>query len=36
MQPPKDVSFDPKKQTHQMLKGSKAIKKFLKNRTKEL
>ncbi len=34
MQPPKDITFDPNKQTCNMIKGSKAVKKYFKNKSK--
>lgn len=32
MYPPKDVNFDPKKELCPLIKGGKAIKKYLKDR----
>lgn len=34
-EPPKDVVFDPNKQMPSMMKGSKALRKYLKNKTKK-
>lgn len=35
IEPPKDINFDPNKQLHTMVKGSKAVKKYFKGRDKK-